>query len=174
MNRRKIRLASPRQQLETIAVVLAVAIVAILFQATLTGYTLTRAAVDLPSEGPLILEQLPRMLTINLACTAVVLVPLMLVVAGFVTNRIAGPLRGFERYFTALANGEKPDPCRIRKGDELQDLCALINRATARLRAENEAPVEPVPEATAGPVEAPQAKPRSVAQAEHELQTVSV
>lgn len=182
MNRRKMRLADPRQQLRTIAVVLAVAVVAILFQAALTGYTLTRAAVDLPSEGPLILEQLPRMLAIDVACTTAVLAPLMLVVAGFVTSRIAGPLRGFERFFTALANGENPDRCRIGDGDELQDLCALINRATERLRAENdtrvEAPIEALLEAGwEAPTELiaePRPEPSSISRAEKTRETVSV
>ena len=40
------------------------------------------------------------------------------------------PLRRFERYFNALANGEGPG--RL--------LCAPIDRSTSRLRAEWEAP----------------------------------
>lgn len=50
------------------------------------------------------------------------------------THKIVGPLYRFRVYLTALARGESPEPCRIRKDDELQDLCELLNRATEPLR----------------------------------------
>jgi signal transduction histidine kinase len=64
-----------------------------------------------------------------------VLLPTMLVVGILVTHRIAGPVYRFEQYLGALARGENPGPCHIRRGDELQELCQQINAAFETLRA---------------------------------------
>jgi hypothetical protein len=50
------------------------------------------------------------------------------------TFRIAGPIYRFEQYLRQVVKGEAEGPCRIRDGDELWDLCDLINQATAPLR----------------------------------------
>lgn len=44
-------------------------------------------------------------------------------------------IRLIAAFLGEIIRGEKPDDCRLRKGDELQDLCRLLNRATAELRA---------------------------------------
>jgi hypothetical protein len=49
-------------------------------------------------------------------------------------------------YLTELASGANPKPCRIRDGDELQDLCELMNRATEPLRR-TESPPTPLEKA---------------------------
>ena len=51
-----------------------------------------------------------------------------------VTFRIAGPIYRFEQYLAGIAEGRQLGPCRIREGDELVELCARINEATAPLR----------------------------------------
>lgn len=62
------------------------------------------------------------------------LVPLTLVVGILVTFRVTGPIYRLERYFEAIARGEDPGTCRVRSGDECQELCALINEAMEVLR----------------------------------------
>jgi hypothetical protein len=66
--------------------------------------------------------------------SAAVLLPLTLSVGIVATFRIAGPLHRFETFLRAIANGEKPADCKIRRGDELQEFCTLLNDVTAPLR----------------------------------------
>jgi hypothetical protein len=66
----------------------------------------------------------------------VLLAPFLLVVGLVTTFRFFGPLHRFRVYLARLARGDRPDACRIRREDELQDLCELLNRATAPLRAD--------------------------------------
>jgi hypothetical protein len=62
------------------------------------------------------------------------------------THKIVGRSNRFRIYLTELAAGEHPEPCRIRKDDELQDLCELLNRATEPLRR-----AQPTPTAADAP-----------------------
>ena len=62
------------------------------------------------------------------------LLPLTIAVGILVTFRIAGPVYRFEKYLKQVIDGEEVGPCRIRDGDEFQELCELINQATAPLR----------------------------------------
>ena len=70
-----------------------------------------------------------------------------------VTFRVAGPVYRFEQHLGSLARGEDPGTCRIRKGDELQDLCASINAAVETLRGQGQGEASPpVPQSgTAAP-----------------------
>ena len=64
-----------------------------------------------------------------------VVMPLSFAVGVLITFRVAGPVYRLERFLSEVLRGEKPADCRLRKGDELHELCALMNRATAGLRA---------------------------------------
>ena len=68
--------------------------------------------------------------------TLLVLVPVMTAVGIVVTNRIAGPVYRLETHLAEIARGAHPEPCRLRKGDELQDLCEVMNEAVDTLRSE--------------------------------------
>ena len=50
------------------------------------------------------------------------------------TFRIAGPVYRFEQFLSAVVRGERPRDFRLRKGDQLTELAALINDATRPLR----------------------------------------
>jgi hypothetical protein len=39
----------------------------------------------------------------------------------------------FEQHVGAILKGGPPQPCRIRKGDEFQEFCGLLNQLIARL-----------------------------------------
>ena len=45
-------------------------------------------------------------------------------------------------FLNQVIRGEKPEPCRIRKRDELQDFCKLLNEVTAPLREQHESSEE--------------------------------
>jgi hypothetical protein len=67
--------------------------------------------------------------------------PTLFVIGLIMTHRIAGPIYRFEVFFNKILGGERPKDITLRQGDELQEFCQLINRATAPLRTGAEAPV---------------------------------
>lgn len=66
--------------------------------------------------------------------SALVVVPLTITIGAVATFRIAGPVYGMKRFLTAVVRGEKPEDYVLRKGDELGDLCHLVNEATRPVR----------------------------------------
>ena len=50
------------------------------------------------------------------------------------THRLVGPIYRFKVFLKQVADGERPADCKLRQGDELQDVCDLINAATAPVR----------------------------------------
>ena len=47
----------------------------------------------------------------------------------FATHRMVGPIRHMEKNIKACLRGEPPQPIRLRKTDEFQELAKLINEA---------------------------------------------
>ena len=62
------------------------------------------------------------------------LVPVTLIVGITTTFKVAGPLHRLEQHCRAIIRGEDPGICKLRKGDEMQDLCDLFNQAIDKLR----------------------------------------
>lgn len=134
-SRRKQRLIQPRLQMRLVMSFLGLSVLALALQFLLLAALLMRFAADLPQDGTLLVEELPRLLGWVLGLSLLVCLPLTVSVGVLVTFRIAGPLYRFQKHFEAIARGEDPGECRIRKGDQLQELCAVINSALTRLRA---------------------------------------
>jgi methyl-accepting chemotaxis protein len=63
-----------------------------------------------------------------------VVLPLTALVGVMTTFRIVGPLFNISRFLKRTLAGERPEDCRLRSGDEYQDLCELVNQVTANLR----------------------------------------
>jgi hypothetical protein len=133
--KRRIKLIRPRLQLKLTGWFLSVTVIGLLLQYLLFGYFLTELALQLPGQGAYLVAQADVMLLKALGLTAVLVMPLTVAVGILVTFRVAGPVYRFEQHLGSLARGEDPGPCRIRKGDELQDLCRRINEAVVTLRA---------------------------------------
>lgn len=133
-NRRRKRLIEPRVQLRFVLIFLTTASLAALVQALVVTYLLTRLVQRLPNDGMVLSSELVEILAASMLVTTAFLVPLTVAVGIVSTHKIVGPLYRFRIYLTELADGLRPGPCRIRDGDELQDLCALLNRATEPLR----------------------------------------
>lgn len=131
---RRDRLVRPRLQLRLILAFLAVATTALLMQFALFSSVLTTAAADLPQDGPILIERTSGIALTILLVSLGVLLPLCFFVGILVTFRVAGPLYRFEKHLEAIARGVDPGPCRIRKGDDLQDFCATFNAALTRMR----------------------------------------
>jgi hypothetical protein len=141
-NRRTKRLIEPRIQKRFVLIFLSTASLAALVQALVVSFLLLRAADRLPNDGWELKTEIAGILASSLVFTVTFLVPLTLAVGVVSTHKIVGPLYRFRVYLTQLAAGERPAPCRIRQDDELQDLCELLNRATAPLREAGPAPIE--------------------------------
>jgi hypothetical protein len=132
---RRRKLIKTSLQLRLTTVFVGVSFVAALFQVILMNRAILALSRKMPADGDLLLAQLPALLGQNLLLTVVVLVPIMLAVGILATHRIAGPVYRFETYLGQVARGEDVGPCRLRKGDELQELCQRINEAVTALRA---------------------------------------
>jgi hypothetical protein len=68
--------------------------------------------------------------------TVALFIPLAVVVGVLITFRTAGPIFRIERHLESIAAGKDPGVCKLRKGDALQGLCDVLNRAVASLRTE--------------------------------------
>jgi len=78
-----------------------------------------------------------------LGWSAVVFLPLTLLVGVIASFRFAGPLYRFDVFLKAVAAGERPADIRLRSGDELKELASLLNEATRPLRQEPEDTSDP-------------------------------
>jgi hypothetical protein len=132
--KRTIQLIQPRFQMRLVLTFLGVALVGLVLQFVLFAATISALATEMPQDGPLLLERIPSYTLTVLAISACVLFPLTITVGILTTFRIAGPLYRFEQHLRAIARGEDPGECRIRKGDQLTEFCASFNAAMETMR----------------------------------------
>lgn len=133
-HKRRIKIIKPRFQLKLVGTFVGLAALAVLLQAVLLAHRLVQLSGDLPAGGPYLFDALPGLLGEILLFAFGLVLPLIFAVGVLVTHRIAGPVYRFEQHLRAVARGEDVGPCRIRSGDELVELCELINQAVERLR----------------------------------------
>jgi hypothetical protein len=112
----------------TLLTTLALVLQFMLFMATMTGKGLDESGLGRAHEE--IVDGIFMALLLSVA----VVLPLTLMVGILSTHRFAGPVVAFRRFLEAVTRGEKPQDLRLRAGDELKDICDLLNRATAPLR----------------------------------------
>ncbi len=133
---RRIKLIKPRFQLKLIGVFLGLSALGFLLQALHVAFRLSELASSMPEGGGHLMAVLPELPIEILIFSFGMLLPLILAVGIFVTHRIAGPVYRFEQYLGQVTRGEAHGPCKLRKGDELQDLCDVINTAVSAWHAE--------------------------------------
>jgi hypothetical protein len=132
--RRRIKLIKPRLQMKLVGVFVGLSGLGFLLQSLHVGLRLSELASSVPEGGTYLMAVMPELPLEILLVSFGMLLPLTIAVGILVTFRIAGPVYRFEKYLTQVINGEEVGPCRIRDGDEFQELCDLINQATAKLR----------------------------------------
>ncbi len=137
--KRRIRLIRPRLQLRLIMSITGVAVLALALQYMVFMRVLAAVALSLPNDGAALMTEISSKLLAIAVLTLAMLLPAALLVGVLVTHRIAGPLYRFEVYLKQVLAGEQRGECRLREGDELQDLCALINQVTAAQRSQSSA-----------------------------------
>jgi len=132
---RRKRLINPRVQLRLTAIFLLLSLLATVGVAL----ALSLSLMDLMQHDGLDKHTLADgwvgIVIENVGLVALVLVPLCVLVGIRATFPILGPLYRIEQFLRAVRDGSHPEPCRIRKGDEFQELCTLLNEVTAGLRA---------------------------------------
>jgi hypothetical protein len=134
MRKRWRKLVHPGIQLRLTAWFAALALVTVSLQFVLVFSRLSDLAVDLPSDPAAAFDELTvAYVQIALLSLGIVL-PLAVAVGVLATFRIAGPVVRISSFLESVVRGEKPADCRLRRGDELQELCQLVNDATAPRR----------------------------------------
>ena len=127
---RRKKLIDKSLQLRLVGAFLAVASIAVLFQVVLMNNSMLSLSRSLGEGGEELLRQAPTHLARTILLTLAVLIPVTATVGIIVTHRIAGPAYRMRMYLEEIARDGAPEaPCRIRKNDELQDLCAKLNLA---------------------------------------------
>lgn len=132
-HRRRKKFVKPEVQRHWAIMLLLVTGVSMLGQGILLMFILTRLALELPNDGELVVASIPGNLAWSMGLTFLFLAPFLVVTAVLVSFRFAGPIYRFEQYLKQVIAGDRPPACRLRKGDQLTDLCDLINEATEPL-----------------------------------------
>ncbi|MFT4538542.1 MAG: hypothetical protein ACI835_000977 [Planctomycetota bacterium] len=128
-HKRLTKLAKPKLQRTLVLKFAGIAALGLLLQYLLLSTLLFSELSDIPKAGAELNGLLQIMLAKVLVVSLGVLIPVLCAVGTLMTFRFAGPIRNFENYFQRVANGEDVGRCSIRAGDELQELCGLINEA---------------------------------------------
>lgn len=128
-NKRRRKLIDSRLQFRTIGAFVSISAVAMTFQVVLLNQALVDMSVELGTQGGSVLARTPDLLGRTLLGSALVLLPLSYLAGILITHKIAGPAYRMRQHCKAIARGEHPGPCKLRSGDELQDLCDALNEA---------------------------------------------
>lgn len=132
--RRRQKLIKPGIQLRLGGIFAGVSVLCLLIQWLLFSSLLANAAHQMPVGGDYLLDLIPALLFRSILFSVVIALPLTMVAGVRSTFNITGPIHRFEVYLREVIRGTQLGPCKIRKGDALQDLCDLINEATEPVR----------------------------------------
>lgn len=136
--RRKNRLPQPRFQLRLVGVFAGLCVLALLSQTLVIGWQLTEHAQSMSAGGAQLAAAVPWIMVRSVLISAALTLPALMLIGVRITFRFAGPLYRIERHLESVARGESPGPCRIRKTDDMQQLCQMVNAALDSARAEGE------------------------------------
>ena len=137
MQRRSIRLINPRLQHRMVGAFVGLAVLAMLLQFLFLGARLTHVASTIPDGGAELATEVPLVLVKVLLVSLIALIPIIYAFGVRITFKLAGPIYRFESFLRAVSEGTQVEECRIRRKDQLHDLCRQINEATAMARAQN-------------------------------------
>lgn len=127
MQARKQRLVKPRFQLRLIATFVLISACCSLVQYLLLLRTLDALAVSLPNDGVILMDWVNDLFWKHYALALALMVFMMVSVGLYMTHRIAGPAFRIQTYLTQIHSGEDPGPCRLRNGDEFQEIAELVS-----------------------------------------------
>jgi len=135
MNQRKQTLVKRELQLRMVMQCGAVVALAILVQSLLIAFVLSRLAATLPNDGLLVHAAMPQVIFTGMLTSLALLAPFVFALGLRYSHRIAGPVYRMEQTLRrAIGSGEFAS-LRLREGDELQELAALLDQALSQLKA---------------------------------------
>lgn len=150
VHRRHFRIIRPTLQMRLVLTFIGISAFALLLQYTLFVRFAIELVAERASEDGLPLDDIGSRLMQIFSISFFLMLPLTFVVGVLATHKFAGPIYRFEQYLKQVIAGEKPADCKLRKGDDLQTLCTLINEATEPLRKQNASAVAASAAKTAG------------------------
>ncbi len=134
VEKRKKKIVNPRLQGRFLALLLTAAGASVLVHAGLMVWSLSSLATELPHDARRLQDAIPGTVVLSSLATLLAVVPLFLLLGIAGTFRVFGPLYRFRVFLGQVARGGHSEPCRIRQGDELQDICQLLNVVTEPAR----------------------------------------
>jgi hypothetical protein len=136
MNRRKKRLIRFDLQLKVVFITLFVASFVLLvnFQLLLAALWSLSAKMVSSTRPDLLLDEMRSIIIQKFFISLGIAVPLGFCVGVLYSFRFSGPVWRFKQYFGEVIQGRWGRVCRLRKGDDLQDVCESINGAMDQLR----------------------------------------
>lgn len=133
--RRRPHLAHAGLQGRLILSMVACCLVSLLFQVLLVAHRIALLAVDAPAETNEALFSLLGPLILSTFLPAAGITLLVFLGLGLrLSHRIAGPSVRIHGHLDALIRGEEVGSLSLRKGDELHELAAIVDRLTPGLR----------------------------------------
>lgn len=138
-HKRKVKLIKPRLQIKLTLIFMGFSALALLLQYLLLTSSLTSAALRLPTDGALMLREISSVLLRSIGISFALFMPPIFMIGVLTTFRFAGPLHRLETFMQATIDGQQPEDCKLRKGDEpeLHNFCELLNEVTSPLRQDS-------------------------------------
>lgn len=131
--KRTIKLIKPRLQIQFTLVFLGLSVLGLVMQLILFQAAISRIASVLPTDGNQMMGEVNGTLLPLLGITLLGILPVTYLVGVLTTFRVAGPVYRMEQYLKALQEKGYTGPCRIRDGDQLQELVTELNKAVEKL-----------------------------------------
>ncbi len=132
--KRKKKLIQPKFQLKIAFACLGIAVMSALVLTVL----INQVVLDFSDKGWIdsakVESEWMGVVMTKLLIALAILTPMTLALGVILMHRVAGPIYRFRQFIRAVGRGEHPQECRLRKGDELTDLCDLLNSFTAPIR----------------------------------------
>lgn len=132
MDRRKTkRFVRADVQLRVVCIAIAVAAVVLLvnFQLCLTTINEVVSRLHEGTKLALVAEELRHAAIMSAFISIGLAIPMAAAVGVLYSFKFAGPLCRFKRFFSELKTGRWDVSCKLRQGDDLQDLCEELNAA---------------------------------------------
>jgi nitrogen fixation/metabolism regulation signal transduction histidine kinase len=135
---RRRQLVAPRLQLKLGLSFAGLVTLALALQFVFMVRSISQIAMDLPGESAYHFDRFSTAALGVLGITALVVVPLTVLLGILATFRIVGPLQRIERYLRDVRDGGRPADLELREGDAMEVLAQLLNEITAPMRREQE------------------------------------
>ncbi|MDP6762630.1 MAG: hypothetical protein QF903_06520 [Planctomycetota bacterium] len=142
-HKRRIKLIKVSLQTRLTMTFVGMAALSLLLEFLLFLKATGQMAATLPNDGAIVWEEMASLLGGLFLSSLGLCLPLIFAVGILTTFRIAGPVYRMEMFLKEIISGADPGRCRLRKGDQLQELCTLLNAAREELEGRGSRTDEP-------------------------------